>query len=81
MQGGEGVTSGRVEICQDLVWGLICMSFWDDNDATVVCRQLGFSDQGPCVEACGCVIVQNCSGIDPTYFISSMRRSCGTHFF
>jgi hypothetical protein len=22
------------------------MNFWDNNDATVVCRQLGFSDQG-----------------------------------
>lgn len=44
--GGASATEGRVEICQDRVWGLICMNLWDDNDATVVCRQLGFSDQG-----------------------------------
>ena len=47
LQGGMNRFTGRVEICMDTVWGTICDNDnWDISDATVVCRQLGFSDQG-----------------------------------
>ena len=36
-------TVGSVEICRDGMWGSVCDDHWDDNDAKVVCRQLGFS--------------------------------------
>ena len=45
LQGGN-TTSGRVEICHDNIFGTICDDFWDNSDAKVACRQLGFPDTG-----------------------------------
>ena len=43
-------SAGRVEIClphsdsnRTLVWGTVCHKGWDNNEARVVCRQLGFN--------------------------------------
>ena len=43
LQGSTLPYAGRVEVFYTGVWGAISSSNWDINDATVVCRQLGYS--------------------------------------
>ena len=41
--GGSIITQGRVEVCQNEMWGTVCDDGWTDVDASVACRQLGYS--------------------------------------
>ena len=44
--GGRTSLEGRVEVCYSGVWGTVCDNQWSAADASVTCRQLGFSSSG-----------------------------------
>ena len=46
LAGGSLSNEGRVEICQSGEWKTVCDNNWSDNEARVVCRQLGYLTQG-----------------------------------
>ena len=46
LAGGNIRNEGRVEICLNNLWGTVCDDSWGVADATVVCRELGYSAQG-----------------------------------
>ena len=44
--GGTLTTEGRVEVCDGYQWSTVCDDSWGNNDAQVVCRQLGYPTAG-----------------------------------
>ena len=53
IEGEVQLLSDKVQICHHEVWGYVCSTYdywfsydWTDDDARVVCRELGFFYQG-----------------------------------
>ena len=47
--------TGRVEICNNQVWGTVCNDAWGAKDVQVACRQLGFTSIGTVIVLIVCL--------------------------
>ena len=45
----DELARGRLEVCIEGSYGSVCADLWNNHDASVVCRQLGFSPNGKAV--------------------------------
>ena len=57
---GGSANGGRLELCYDNHWGTVCDDDFYNANARVVCRLLGYPEQGKLFTAC--VLILSFSG-------------------
>ena len=75
LRNGRNEKEGRVEIYWNNQWSTVCDDLWDDNGATVICKQLGYSRGSSRVsayfgEGSGLILLDNvnCNGGESAIF-------------
>ena len=53
LAGGNSYNEGRVEVYYNGEWGTVCDDGFNDTEAGVVCRQLGFGSSGTAIGLAG----------------------------
>ena len=83
---GTNEKEGRVEIYWNNQWSTVCDDLWDDNDATVICKQLGYINGSARVsayfgEGSGLILLDNvnCNGGEASIFVCNQRNFFGEH--
>ena len=50
------MNQGRLQFCHNETWGEMCAIDWDNHDASVVCKQLGYECNSKLKEICHVVV-------------------------
>lgn len=84
--GGSAPHEGRLEVYYNSTWGTVCDEGWDLQDATVVCRELGYFNASAAFGSArfglgSCPILYNelsCTG-NEKYISECAQRGTGVH--
>jgi len=69
---GSNILEGRVEVCLNNAWGTVCDNSFSEDDAQVICRQLGYKTNGDLLNR----VVKSCSFVFTLWYMHNPRDNC-----